>query len=213
MCLRCVCLCVCDTERERQTRQERRHVERGREREKLQVGERLLQFSSCLLGMSWLRISQNDLLGEKMEGNGKKGRKKERERDEMPLGNPSVFSGTSNPFTSCPFYPPLSLSILASSSHLFSPLRFRWKFSPLCATFYLVVCFCPLLALFLVVSRSPLLLSPSLLHQGGCFFLISTPLFPFLLAPLSIILPQPVQFIDLVRQCSITAAQSNIWYS
>lgn len=45
------------------------------------------------------------------------------------------------------------------------------------------------------------------------YFLISAPLFPFLLAPLSIILPQPVQFIDLVRQCSITATQSNIWYS
>lgn len=119
------------------------------------------------------------------------------------------------------FHPFHELSILSPSvsvhpcflSSPFSPLRFRWKFSPLCATFYLVVCFCPLLALFLVVSRSPLLLSPSLLHQGGCFFLISTPLFPFLLAPLSIILPQPVQFIDLVRQCSITAAQSNIWYS
>lgn len=76
MCLRCVCLCVCDTERERQTRQERRHVERGREREKLQVGERLLQFSSCLLGMSWLRISQNDLLGEKRREMGRRGARK-----------------------------------------------------------------------------------------------------------------------------------------
>lgn len=203
---------MCVIQRERQTRHQRRHVERGREREKLQVGERLLQFSSCLLGMSWLRISQNDLLGEKRREMGRRGARKREKGMKCHWGIP-LSSPVLPTLSRAVHFIPLCLCPSLFPLLTFPPLRFRWKFSPLCATFYLVVCFCPLLALFLVVSRSPLLLSPSLLHQGGCFFLISAPLFPFLLAPLSIILPQPVQFIDIVRQCSITATQSNIWYS
>lgn len=125
---------VCVIQRERQTRHERRHVERGREREKLQVGERLLQFSSCLLGMSWLRISQNDLLGEKRREMGRRGARKREKGMKchwgIPLSSP-VLPPLSRavhfiPLCLCPsllplltFFPPqISMKILSSVCNL-----------------------------------------------------------------------------------------------
>lgn len=142
-------------------------MERGREREKLQVGERLLQFSSCLLGMSWLRISQNDLLGEKRREMGRRGPRK-RERGMkchwgIPLSSPVLppFSQAVHfiPLCLCPSLLPLLLT--------FFPLRFQMKI--LCSVCNLL----PgslLLSFVSSVSGGVQLLSPSLLHQGGCFF-------------------------------------------
>lgn len=79
-----VSACVCEREGEGEP-------DRGGGEEK----GRLLQFSRCLLGMSWLRRSQNDLLGEKKEGNGEKRSKREREmrcHRGIPLSSPAVLS-------------------------------------------------------------------------------------------------------------------------
>ena len=57
-----VCVCVCVRERLKDSVSERKSKREG---EGWRMGERLLQFSSRLLGMSWLRRSQDDLLGEK----------------------------------------------------------------------------------------------------------------------------------------------------
>lgn len=49
-------------------------------------------------------------------------RARKRERDEMPLGNPSVSSRLSTPLLSCPFNLPLCFILSSSSSpHLILP--------------------------------------------------------------------------------------------
>lgn len=155
----------------------------------------MLHFSCRLLGMSWLRRSQNDLLGEKGREMGRRrARKREREMRchwGIPL-SPPVFPPL---LLSCPFNLPLSLSLLPLLLTLFS--HFQCKLSPLCDPGHLALLFYLglLLALSLVVylSPPPLPLSPSLTVTAGMQLFNEPPL----LAPLSIIALQSLHVVSL----------------
>lgn len=130
-----------------------------------------------------------------------KRRARRRERDEMPLGNPSVFSSPSTPLMSCPFNPPpLSRSLFFLFSSPFSPIsnaNFLHFAIPETWGCYFASVFCQLclwwstclLCLCLSLHRSPL--------QQACNFLMSSPPLPPLLAPLSIIAPQSLRVVSL----------------
>ncbi len=143
---------------------------------------------------------------------GKQGEgEQERERDEMPSGNPSVFSSPSIPLMSCPFNPH-SVCLSLSPSHslflfLFFPLsspdspvsntNFLHSAIPETWLCYFASVFCQLclwwstclLCLCLSLHLSTL--------QQACNFLMSTPPLPPLLAPLSIISPQSLYVVSL----------------